>query len=193
MKNTERFDNTAEKKVRRLIVGELCALQTEFLATDYPGPSGRAFIRKLHKSQPQMRITLVNKYNFKKDFPGDSIANAVVKVRKDIFEVIQTHPAKIVDIDLFGGLPLYGMKAVETAPNWKRLLLTFSKIWRHRKLEGAISTGTDPAYFMEIWAKRNGWKAVMPQVPYRRKNKNNGIMGVIDERGPEYYTFLIER
>lgn len=190
--NVERFDKTPHKIVRREIVHELCARQEHFLATDYPGPAGRNFIRKLHRDRSSMEITLVNKYSFKRDYPGDSLAEVVTKVHKDIFDVIQYHPAKVVDIDLFGGLPFAAIGAIEKAPNWKKLLLTFSRTWRHRKLPGALSHGEDPAGFVELWAKRNGWKATMAQLPYRRQSKLR-IMGIEDERGPQYWTFLLER
>jgi hypothetical protein len=195
--NVDRFDRTPHKIVRREIIHELCARQEHFLATDYPGPVGRNFIRKLKRDRPNLEISLVNKYSFRRDYPGDSIADLVIKIRKDIFDVIQYHPAEVVDIDLFGGLPASAVKAIELAPNWKRMLLTFSRTWRHRKLPGALQHGEDPAMFMELWGKRNGWRITMAQLPYRRPSKLRimgiEIMGIEDERGPQYWTFLLER
>ncbi len=190
--NIDGFDTTPHKAVRRATIHELTVRQEKLLATDYPGPAGRKFLRKLKADRPDLDITLVNKYSFMKDYPGDDISGIVTKLRKDIFDVIQYHPAQVVDIDLFGGLPEYAVKAIEKAPNWKRMLLTFTKNWRHRKLAGALSRGDDPAAFVEAWAKRNGWRAIMTQLPYRRANKNV-IMGIEDDRGPQYWTFLIER
>ncbi len=191
--NTDSFDNTSHKIVRRATLHELTVRQEKLLATDYPGPYGRKFLRQLKKDRPDLDITLVNKYSFIKDYPGDDISGIVTKIRgKDIFDVIQYHPAKVVDIDLFGGLSEYGMEAIESAPYWKKLFVTFTRNWRHRTLQGAMSRGDDPAAFVEAWAKRNGWKAIMTQRPYRRDNKRV-IMGIEDERGPQYWTFLIER
>jgi len=190
--NVETMDRSAHKYVRREILHELTVRREHFLATDYPGPKGREFIRKLHRDRPGLLITLVNKYSFKRDYPGDTLANVVTKVRKDIFDVMQTHPAEIVDIDLFGGLPASAVDAIEKAPNWRRLFLTFSRTWRHRSQKGALMHGEDPAVFMELWCKRNGWKSTMAQLPYRRHNRKR-IMGIEDDRGPQYWTFLIER
>lgn len=186
------MDRSPHKFVRREIVHELTVRQEHFLATDYPGDKGREFIRKLHKDRPDLQITLVNKYSFKRDYPGDTIDGIVAKVRKDIFEVMQTHPAKVVDIDLFGGLAFSALEAIEKAPNWRSLLLTFSRTWRHKTQKGALAHGEDPANFMELWCKRNGWKTRMAQLPYRRHNRKR-IMGIEDDRGPQYWTFLIER
>lgn len=189
-------DNSWPKNERRAIIHELCALQTSFLGTDYPGEHGRKFIRKLHHDRPDLQITLVNKQSFHKDIPGDSLVDVATKMRGDIFDIMQYHSSPIVDIDLFGGLSQQDKEKIETAPHWKKLLITFSRTWRHKTLPGALSKGEDPAYFMEMWSKRLGWTATMPMLPlfnpYRHETKK-AIMGITDRRGPRYWTFLLER
>jgi hypothetical protein len=189
----EGLDKSPQKIHRREIVHELSARQSALLATDYPTPAGRAFIRKLHRERPALEITLVNKSSFKRDNPGDSLVGVVSKLRKDIFDILPYHYSPLVDIDLFGGLSQYAVGRIETSTHWKRILLTFTKTFRHKKLKGALAANEDPASFMEAWCKRNSWaKPLMLQLPYRHPNKN-AIMGILDQRGPKYWTFLIER
>lgn len=193
MESLELMDKSPEKIRRRAIVRELVAMQPNLLATDYPGPEGRKFIRKLHKDQPKLCIELVSNGNFRKDYPGDSLVGVATKINKDIFDVIQYHKSELVDIDLFGGLAREYWEKIETAPNWRKLFITFSKTWRHKTKPGLLKSGEDPAQFMTMWCLENKWKPpIMPELPYRRPNKN-AIMGLFDERGPKYWTFLIER
>lgn len=196
------MDSSRDKKERRRIINELTARQTGIVATDYPGPMGREFIRQLHNDRPGLAITLVNKSRFCKDIPGDSMKDVATKMKGDIFDVIQTLDAPIVDIDLFGGLSIEHWKKMETAPYWEKMLITFARTFRHKKMprgfgfekyRGLIKPGEDPAFFVERWCIENHWKLpLMPQQPYRRPNKN-AIMGLIDRRGPQYWTFLLER
>lgn len=193
MYTIEQMDSSRDKKQRRSIVHELTARETGLVATDYPGPMGREFIRQLHNDRPGLTITLVNKSRFRKDIPCDSLKDVATKVKGDIFDVIQTLDAPIVDIDLFGGLNLDHWKKIETAPYWEKMLVTFTNIYRHRRQRGLLKKKEDPAGFMEMWCADNGWKPpLMPQFPYRRPNKR-AIMGILDARGPQYWTFLLQR
>jgi hypothetical protein len=189
----ESLDKSPYKMQRRDIIHELCAHQPAVLMTDYPTPAGRAFIRKLHRERPSTEITLVNKIAFKRDQPGDSLAGVVHKLRKDIFDVLPYHYAPLVDIDLFGGLSKYAIERIESSAHWKQILMTFTKNFRHKKLKGALPNGVDPTMFFVTLCKKNGWKPpTMVQQPYRHPNKN-ALLGIIDNRGPKYWTFLIER
>lgn len=193
MYTIEQMDGSRHKRERRRILHELVVRQKSLLATDYPGPIGRDFIRQLHRDRPDLEITLVNKSRFVKDVAGDSLEDVVKKMRGDIFDIMQEHPARIVDVDLFGGLSLDHWKKIETAPAWRMLFLTFTNIFRHQSKKGLLKRGEDPAGFMELWCQEAGWRPpVMPQLPYQRPNKN-AIMGVVDHRGPKYHTFLIRR
>lgn len=193
MYTIEQMDSSRDKKERRRIVYELTARQVGIVATDYPGPLGREFIRQLHNDRPSLAITLVNKSRFCKDIPGDSLEGITVKTKGDIFDVIQTLDVPIVDIDLFGGLNLEHWKKIEMAPHWEKMLLTFTNVYRHQRKRGLLKKKEDPAGFMELWCAENHWKPpIMPQLPYRRPNKN-AIMGMFDKRGPQYWTFLLQR
>jgi hypothetical protein len=189
----EEHDKSRWKVERRSILNELCARNSALLATDYPTLAGRTYIRRLHKDRPALEITLVNNQSFRRDYPGDSLVGVATKLRKDIFDVLPYHYSQLVDIDLFGGLSIVAKEKIESAPYWKQIFITFSRTFRHQRLKGAINPKEDPAYFMEMWCKRNNWQPpLMPQNPYRHPNKN-AIMGLIDKRGPEYWTFLLER
>lgn len=193
VESIEVMDKSPEKGSRRQIVHELTARESQLLATDYPGLLGRKFIRKLHRDRPELLITLANKRSFRRDYPGDTLEKTVTKRHEDIFDVMQTHTAGLIDIDLFGGLCIRDWKKIETAQNWSKILLTFSKTWRHKNLPGLFKPGEDPVMFMTMWCLENKWAPpLMPTLPYRRPNKN-AIMGIVDRRGPEYYTFLLQR
>jgi len=191
--NLEQMDKTPKKIERRKIVAELSARFDRMVATDYPGPKGRAFIRQLHRTHPKLDIVLVNKYSFRKDYPGDSLLDVVTKISKrDIFEVIQSHPAEFVDIDLFGGLSKEYGQMIETAPNWEKMIITFAKVWRHKTKPGLLKAGEDVTTFMNMWCMENHWKPPIVLQFYSHPNKN-AIMGLIDARGPKYWTWLLER
>lgn len=184
-------DNTSVKNQRRAILDELCARHTSLLATDYPGEFGGKFIKKLARDRKELAITLVNKNGFHRRYTGDGLDN-VKRMKEDIFIALLNTSATLIDIDLFGGIPLYGKTHIETATSWKQILLTFQPAWRHKTEPGALG-GLTPDYFVETWCKAQGWKnPIMPMLPYRHPNKN-AIMGLVDERGPKYWTFLIER
>lgn len=181
-----------EKTQRRIIVDELSSRHESVLATDYPGETGRDFMRKLLKRRPKLTVTMVNKASFQKNYPGDGLGR-IIKIRDDIFNVMLYNSSTLIDIDLFGGFPTYGKECIERAPFWEQILITFSRAWRHKVLKGALAKDEDPAVFMEAWCKEKKWKApIMPQLPYKHPNKN-AILGALDKRGPKYWTFLISR
>lgn len=190
----EMIDTTREKVYRRSLIHELTAHESVLLATDYPTPAGRDFLRKLHKERPALEITLVNKQPFLKDTPADTLAGSVTKkLRKDVFDVLPYHYSQLVDIDLFGGLSQEAMQRIESSTYWKKILITFAKVYRHQTKKAAMQKGEDPASFFAAVCKRNGWNPpIMAQLPYRRDNKQV-LKGIMDNRGPEYWTFFLER
>jgi hypothetical protein len=185
------YDKSPEKVARRSLLNELCSRHKSLLATNFPEPAGQYFIRKLHRDRPKLDITLIDKARYPNPLPGINM------MRGDIFQEILTHPATLIDIDLFGGLPAFGVINLERAKNWQSLLITFTKQYRRHKLPGALQDGEDPSYFMEVLCKDNGWKPpIMPDIginnPYRHPNKH-ALMGLVDNRGPQYWTFLVDR
>lgn len=184
-------DKSPPKVERRKALHELAARHMSLLATNFPEQAGQSFIRKLHRDRPKLEISLIDKQRYPTPIPG------ITMLRGDIFSEVLTHPATLLDIDLFGGLPAFGVMNLERAKAWQTMLITFSRTFRHKTLPGALQGGEDPMYFMTTWCKDNGWKPpIMPYIgmynPYRYPNKN-AMMGLVDNRGPQYWTFVIER
>jgi hypothetical protein len=186
----EKFDDSRQKVDRRSSLNKIITKHhcSSLLATNYPGPHGRAFIRSLAKNNPDLRITLVDREQFKRDTEEDSLDGLVIKMPyTDIFRQLKNGTLyDLLDIDLFGGLSVIGRDAIEDNKNWKHILLTISDRNRSKTKDTfAKPAGINTITWATEWCERNNWGiGLATPLPYRTR---------LDASSPTYYTFHISR
>lgn len=187
---TSEYDKSPEKQRRMDYVSQAMERCDSMTATNYPTQMGALGVNLLAKRHPNKKFVLADKVPFHKGWL--SASNIIQLPKTDIYTAIQLYPAEFLDIDPWGGLPLYGKLAIERAEKWIVLLLTCARVYRGRtENTGAVPKGQNLEAFMQEWCEMNAWEFTLLDT-YKRPNKNERV-GKIDGRGPRYLTYVIAR
>lgn len=195
-------DSTKQKVERRRTTYKLAKRRKalSILATNFPGPHGREFAKTWLSGKLKADITLVDRESFSKISRKTFGENVKLIPRTDIFFQMLSNEYDFLDIDLCGGLSIDAVKSIETCTSWKTIVLSCTDKFRSRwgdKVSGQKSAKPEGVHlqnFITSWCEKNKWGCQLSfsPGPYRRSNKNERA-GLVDGRGPWYYTFIITR
>src|SRR3954466_9722876 len=133
MPYTDEHDASKQKTERRRTVYKLIrrTRATNLLATNYPGPNGRKFVKTKLVKALGIKVTLCEKKNFCR--AASELDGLVTKVPyTDIFFQMLSNQYDFLDLDLCGGFSAPALKSIESCTSWKTIVLTCTDKYRSK-------------------------------------------------------------